>query len=74
MQGTVLSFESKAADDGVVSSTGLDGVVYTLEQGTSLSEALPWGVVCGTVTAGLDGTAFGDRETVARRLPRLTSQ
>ena len=47
------------------------GLVYSLEQGLSLDEALRWGVACGTVASSLEGTAFGDRTTIGCMLSQL---
>jgi 1-phosphofructokinase family hexose kinase len=50
------------------------GMVFSLEQGCSLGEALRWGVACGSVAASLAGTEFGDRPTVESMMNQLTQR
>lgn len=47
------------------------GLVYGLQAGFDLAEALRWGVACGAATASLSGTAVGDRELVETLLDRV---
>ncbi|MCA9231257.1 MAG: 1-phosphofructokinase [Planctomycetales bacterium] len=47
------------------------GIVFGLEDGMPLHEALRWGVACGTVAAGLAGTAFGDLKSVRQVFDQL---
>lgn len=40
------------------------GLVWGLDQGFTLSEALGWGIACGAAAASLSGTAVGRRDQV----------
>ncbi|MCS6845270.1 MAG: 1-phosphofructokinase [Caldilineales bacterium] len=42
------------------------GLVWALNRGEDLGEALRWGVACGAAAASLPGTAMGDRGLVER--------
>jgi len=42
------------------------GLVWELARGTPVEHALRWAVASGAAAASLDGTAFGDRATVAK--------
>jgi 1-phosphofructokinase family hexose kinase len=45
------------------------GLVWALDRGDALPEALRWGVACGAATAASSGTALGSREHVERLRP-----
>jgi fructose-1-phosphate kinase PfkB-like protein len=47
------------------------GLVYGLQAGFDLVEALRWGVACGAATASLSGTAVGDRALVESLLAQV---
>ena len=47
------------------------GLVYGLQAGFDLAEALRWGVASGAATASLSGTAVGDRDLVEALLARV---
>jgi fructose-1-phosphate kinase PfkB-like protein len=40
------------------------GLVWGLDQGLALPEALSWGIACGAATASRSGTAVGERDQV----------
>jgi 1-phosphofructokinase/6-phosphofructokinase 2 len=47
------------------------GLVYGLQAGSGLVEALRWGVACGAATASLSGTAVGSRALVEELLDQV---
>ena len=47
------------------------GVVWALQQGKDVAEAVRWGNACGAAAASLDGTAFGSREMVEDLLAQI---
>jgi 1-phosphofructokinase family hexose kinase len=47
------------------------GLVYSLQAGFRLAEALRWGIACGAATASLSGTAVGDRALVEALLEQV---
>lgn len=47
------------------------GLVWALNQGVPVSEALRWGIACGAATASMDGTAVGPRPLVEQLLARV---
>lgn len=48
------------------------GMLYALTAGEPPPAALRWGVGCGAAAAGLDGTAMGARDAVARLAEQVT--
>jgi fructose-1-phosphate kinase PfkB-like protein len=42
------------------------GLVWELARATPVEHALRWAVASGAAAASLDGTAFGDRATIAK--------
>lgn len=47
------------------------GLVWGLNQGYSIVEALRWGIACGSATASMRGTAVGSRKLVESLLPQV---
>lgn len=47
------------------------GLVWGLNEGLGLLEALRWGLACGAATASRSGTAVGDRQQVEALLPEV---
>jgi 1-phosphofructokinase family hexose kinase len=47
------------------------GLVWGLQQGLDLREALRWGIACGAATASQSGTAVGNRQMVEDLLARV---
>jgi len=50
------------------------GIVFGLNNGLPLREALNWGVACGTVAASLEGTAFGNLDVIQQMLSQLRAE
>jgi fructose-1-phosphate kinase PfkB-like protein len=48
------------------------GLVWALNMGYTMDEALHWGVACGAASASLDGTAVGGREFVRSLYEQVT--
>lgn len=47
------------------------GMVWGLQAGRTLPDALCWGIACGAAAASLSGTAVGDRALVESLLPQV---
>lgn len=47
------------------------GLVWGLQAGLDVAEALRWGIACGAATASLSGTAVGDRDLVKALLSKV---
>lgn len=71
-QAWLLSGPAAAAGNPIGAGDSLvGGLVWGLEQGLALPEALRWGIACGTATAGQRGTAVGQREEVQELVKRV---
>lgn len=49
----------------------IGGILYRLDQGSDLVEAVTWGAACGTATAMTSGTALCRKEDVRALLPQI---
>ena len=64
-QAWLLSSPAVAARNPIGAGDSLvGGLVWGLDQGLALPEALRWGIACGAATAGQRGTAVGRQEEV----------
>jgi 1-phosphofructokinase family hexose kinase len=71
--GTWLVFSPRVAEKNPIGAGDslVGGVVWALTRGSSLEDALSWGVASGAATASLNGTEVGSYRLVEQLLPQV---